>query len=430
MAFYHEGRLYDFNFANFWLGNEQQFACSAAGDEVTWSVDAWNNEARIEIRFSCPKAQMLRVTYENPDGQKHFRDLWNGGAAHGTVRLYERQGDQLTLIDEFHGASGGGEYGEYPVDGARERAARHARSAVMARGDDRVMRLPDGRTMGYAEYGDPDGVPVLSFHGGLSSRIDCASAADICSRLGIRLISPDRPGMGRSDFQPGRTLRDWPQDILDLADHLEIDRFAVMGWSAGGPYAAVCGQAIPARVTAGALLASAVPFEGIGAWRGLDRADQILLVLSRWAPWGATLLLLVSVKWMPAALLQKEMAKTLAPADIAALKRAGPPEAAIAFAKEALRGGARGVIQDYRIFGAPWGFRLEDVRVPMHVWQGTDDSLAPPAYPRLLANRLPGATLTLVPGEGHISLLRNHAEAILGDLAVRHTEVLAASARR
>ncbi len=124
-----------------------------------------------------------------------------------------------------------------------------------------VIVLDDGRRLGYAEYGDPDGVPVMSFHGGLSSRLDAAPADGACRALGIRLVSPDRPGMGLSDFQTGRTLLDWPADVVALADRLGLGRFGAVGWSAGGPYVAACGYAIPERLTVGAMVASAVPFE-------------------------------------------------------------------------------------------------------------------------------------------------------------------------
>ena len=103
-----------------------------------------------------------------------------------------------------------------------------------------AVTLPDGRELAYEEYGDPAGFPVLSFHGGLSSRLDAAPANEAARRMGVRLVSPDRPGMGLSTYQPGRRLLDWPADVTHLTDALGIGRFAVMGWSAGGPYAAAC----------------------------------------------------------------------------------------------------------------------------------------------------------------------------------------------
>ena len=146
------------------------------------------------------------------------------------------------------------------------------------------VTLPDGRELAYEVYGDPAGDPVLSFHGGLSSRLDAAPAHQAALDLGVRLISPDRPGIGRSTFQPGRRLLDWPADVAALTEALGIDRFAVMGWSCGGPYAAACGARMSDRVTAVGLLSSAVPFELVGTTKGLARDDRLLLFLVRSAP--------------------------------------------------------------------------------------------------------------------------------------------------
>ena len=103
--------------------------------------------------------------------------------------------------------------------------------------------------MGYAEFGARDGFPVVNAHGGLACRLDVASAAPVAAACGIRLISPDRPGVGLSDPKPGRTVLDWAQDVAELLDQLDVDRFAVMGWSMGGQYAAAVGHALRDRVT-------------------------------------------------------------------------------------------------------------------------------------------------------------------------------------
>src|SRR3954470_4717286 len=113
---------------------------------------------------------------------------------------------------------------------------------------DRVVRLRDGRAMGYAQYGTPDGFPIVNAHGGLACRLDVAAADAAAAAAGVRLISPDRPGVGRSDPRPGRTIDDWARDVAGLLDLIDVDRFAVMGWSMGGQYAAAVGHALPHRV--------------------------------------------------------------------------------------------------------------------------------------------------------------------------------------
>jgi pimeloyl-ACP methyl ester carboxylesterase len=278
------------------------------------------------------------------------------------------------------------------------------------------VTLPDGRELAYEEYGDPAGHPVLSFHGGLSSRLDAAPAHQAALALGVRLISPDRPGMGRSTYLSGRRLLDWPADVAALTDALGIDRFAVMGWSCGGPYAAVCGARMGDRVTAVGLLSSAVPFELIGTTKGLARDDRILLALVRWAPRLAAALLRITIGEAGERRLYEEIRRSFPAVDRAALEERGSIVDAVAFVKESMRQGADGCLQDYRIFGSPWGFDLSEVTVPVQIWEGEEDDTGPPEYRELLLRHLPRAELSLVPGEGHLSLLQHQATAILGHL--------------
>jgi pimeloyl-ACP methyl ester carboxylesterase len=280
----------------------------------------------------------------------------------------------------------------------------------------RSVTLPDGRELAYEEYGDPGGTPVLSFHGGLSSRLDAAPAHAAALSLGVRLVSPDRPGMGRSTFQPGRRLLDWPDDIVVLADTLALARFAVMGWSCGGPYAAACAARLGERVSAVALLSSAVPLDVFGTTKGLSRDDRVLLFLVKWAPWLASAGLRLTIGQATDARLYEEIRRSFPAVDRAALLERGSRADAVAFVKESLRQGPAGCLQDYRVFGDPWGFDLAEVTVPVHIWEGAEDRTGPPEYRDFLLRHLPQARASVVPGEGHISLLVHQARAILADL--------------
>jgi pimeloyl-ACP methyl ester carboxylesterase len=278
------------------------------------------------------------------------------------------------------------------------------------------VTLPDGRELAYEEYGDPTGFPVLSCHGGLSSRLDAAPAHEAAVAKGVRLVSPDRPGMGLSTFQPGRRLTDWPADVEGLVESLGIDRFAVMGWSAGGPYAAVCAAKMGGRVTAAALLSSAVPLDLYGTTRGLTAEDRVLTALSRRAPRLAGAVMKVSIVNASNARLLRAAMRTFPPADRSILAEWGPPDLALAFVREALRQGAEGCVLDYRIFGDPWGFSLEEIKVPVQIWEGSDDRTGPPGYRAFLQRHIAGATVSVVPGEGHLSLLPHQAPAIFDAL--------------
>ena len=278
------------------------------------------------------------------------------------------------------------------------------------------VTLPDGRVLAYEEYGVPTGFPILSFHGGLSSRLDAAPADHAAVAAGVRLLSPDRPGMGLSTYQPSRRLTDWPADVTALTESLGIERFAVMGWSAGGAYAAICAAKMGDRVTAAALLSSAVPLDLYGTTRGLTLEDRTLLLLSRRTPWLASTLMKVSIVNSSNARLLHAAMRTFPPADRTVLREWGPPDLALAFVREAVRQGTEGCVQDYRIFGDPWGFSLEEIRIPVDIWEGADDRTGPPGYRAFLKRHIPQASVTVVPGEGHLSLLPHQAPAIFAAL--------------
>jgi pimeloyl-ACP methyl ester carboxylesterase len=238
-------------------------------------------------------------------------------------------------------------------------------------------------------------------HGGLSSRLDALPAADAARRLGVRLIAPDRPGVGASDRLPGRTLLDWPGDVRELADALEIDRFAVLGWSLGGPFAAACAFALPARVTMLGLVASCIPSDWEGMEAGLNAIDRRFLRETRSG--SATARVGLSVMRLTAAhapgLFLQAARRGLSGPARAAIEGEGRRWLPTAVA-EGLRDPG-GALDDYRIMGAPWGFEPAAITAPTRLWQGDADTLVPPAWSEQLNAAIAGSTLTIVPGEGH-----------------------------
>jgi pimeloyl-ACP methyl ester carboxylesterase len=139
--------------------------------------------------------------------------------------------------------------------------------------NDTTIQLRDGRTLGYAEYGMRDGKALFYFHGHPGSRLEARLLAEQAKHSGIRLIGIDRPGMGLSCFQAGRHLLDWPLDVVELANSLHLDRFAVVGFSGGGPYALACAYRIPQRLTACGIIA------------GVGHTSRFRSFLSLWLPW-------------------------------------------------------------------------------------------------------------------------------------------------
>ncbi|HEV7420706.1 MAG TPA: alpha/beta hydrolase [Mycobacterium sp.] len=266
--------------------------------------------------------------------------------------------------------------------------------------NDHVVRLSDGRALGFAQYGRPDGSVVVSAHGGLACRLDVAAAASAADECGIRLISPDRPGIGLSDPQPNRTISDWSHDVGELLDQLGIDQFAVMGWSMGGQYAAALGHAWPTRATRVAIIAGALPLTDLVVFEQLPFMDRAYTRLSQRVPWIArqcfgTMWL---AAWSAPTLYGRLAARDLGAADGAVLRDEGFDTFAL-MSREALRRPA-GVVEEYRAWMRPWGFAPADLRIPVDVWAGTDDELVDPSWPAELARQIPDATLYLRSG-GH-----------------------------
>lgn len=281
-----------------------------------------------------------------------------------------------------------------------------------------TVQLPDGRALGYAEFGDPHGYPVFSFHGGMSSRLDIDFADSACAELGVRMIGVDRPGMGLSDHQPKRSLLDWPADVGALADALGAQRFGLYGWSAGGPYALVCGAAIPERVSAIAVLGSAAPYETIMGLRGLNRTDQLAILMSRWTPPALGLVLKATLQTAKPEQVAKAMKEGLPPVDVEHLDTYTDEELA-AMMGESLRSGTKGAIADFRILGAPWGFNLTDISVPVDLWIGTEDDQGPDDEQERLESGIPDAVLHVKDGDGHINLGPANITEILTALLAR-----------
>ena len=112
-AFWYEGKEYDFNFSHVWLNVKTEFSFDETEDRVFWHVRQENRSAVMETEVSCLKKDMLLVNYEAPDGSKKHNRLWNGGNGRGTIRLFEKTHEGLTLIDEIAADRIGCEYGEY-----------------------------------------------------------------------------------------------------------------------------------------------------------------------------------------------------------------------------------------------------------------------------------------------------------------------------
>ncbi|MBI3781996.1 MAG: alpha/beta hydrolase [Deltaproteobacteria bacterium] len=282
----------------------------------------------------------------------------------------------------------------------------------------RRIRLRDGRILAYAEYGDPYGLPVVYCHGGLGSRLEIAFAADTCRRSGVRLLAIDRPGIGASDPQPGRTLVGWPYDVAHLADRLGITRCAVLGWSAGGPYALACASRLGRRVARVAIVGGLAPLELPATVAELGmRAERLLLRLAIENP-GRARILLRMAGYLPPRLLRAVLLYDLTSPSDRAVVTGLPAESALDGFYEAIRCGVDGAVDDYRVLASSWELGLGDITTEVNLWHGQEDNLVPVSHAERLSAHLPNARLIVLPGRGHF-LLHVELEHVLSTLRYR-----------
>jgi len=279
-----------------------------------------------------------------------------------------------------------------------------------------LIKLPDGRRLGYAELGDPGGVPVIHFHGFPGSRFEGMPMDKPGRKLGMRIIVPDRPGMGLSTFKPGRKMTDWPQDVLDLADALGLDRFAVSGVSGGGPYALVCAWKIPERLTSTTVIAGMGPYDEPDAREGMKIENVRLFDMARQSPWK-----LYPIFWMEKLLWNEKSLRKMLSNIPEADRRIVDNEpdflqVMLVAGKQAFVKGVRGAVHEAVLYARPWGFSLNEIQSKVHLWQGEAVVNVPPGMGRYEARTLPNCVAHFIPGEGHYSMPLKHLEEILGTI--------------
>lgn len=276
------------------------------------------------------------------------------------------------------------------------------------------MELSDGRELAWLELGNPSGKPVIGFHGTPGSRFQLIIDEEPVRTAGVRLVSVDRPGYGHSTYQPGRKLVDWPNDVRQLADHLGLDRFGVVGISGGGPHSLVCAALMADRVAVAGVLSGVGPLAAPGAEEGMMPGNVFITKLGRRStkPLEAVFGVMSRVQRRWPERMLRMMTKQLPPVDAVIVNR---PEVRRMFIQDARRASAtsaKASAQDFQLFSRDWGFKLEEIAVPVHLWQGDADRNVPLAHGRRMAAAIPGSVLHEVAGGGHMMSLDRTGEIL------------------
>lgn len=286
----------------------------------------------------------------------------------------------------------------------------------MSKNESCVLKLKDGRNLGYIEYGDPQGKPVFFFHGWPGSRFSGKETDKAAKKIGVRVISTDRPGIGLSDYKENRKLLDWPDDVIELANHLRIKRFSLMGVSGGGPYVAVCAYKIPERIIkAGIVVGLAptnikgnldgMPFQGKVAWANYHRFP----ILRTLGALGAS----IQFKYFPVlgslfAFPTKEDRLIFKEA----VKNKAGEESGV---KEAFRQGIKGPSTELEVYTDDWGFKVKDIKAKVYLWYGAKDKCVSLNMAKYYKSQIPRSELFIDPNGVHLSRY-NFEEKILTTL--------------
>ncbi len=280
--------------------------------------------------------------------------------------------------------------------------------------NNKTIRLTDGRILAYAEYGPANGNPVIAFHGTPGSRLEQVVIPSILNEMNCRLIVVDRPGYGLSDFQQGRRLLDWPDDVTQLADTLGLDRFAIIGFSGGGPYAAACAFKIPERLIRVALVSSMAPFDTPEMLDSMLPANRALFELAA-NNYQQLAQQLTSVAGTPEALFNILEGSAPAP-DKAIFSNEGFRSMYTKNLTESLRQGLAGIAYDMSLAALPWQFDPADIKAEVCLWHGGQDVNAPLAMGQHLAATIPRCQAYFLPDAGHF-LAFTHGKEILQRIA-------------
>ena len=273
---------------------------------------------------------------------------------------------------------------------------------IIANRSSRVLGMADGRRLGYAEYGAPEGQPVIVLHGTPGSRLLFESTDAVARKMGFRIVAPDRTGYGLSDAHRHETLSDTAHDIQALANALGISRFFLVGFSGGGPHALAAALLMKDRVQQVALISP------VGLVR--DTEDESMSSLHHFifsylgnSPLAAYFYfqsVRSMVTWFPNSA-EYLVTQYATETDLATLDQYGLSDALGRSIREGLMRSVEGAVQDLRLYCGSWDLDLHQLETPVSIWQGSADTIVPPEAAYRLAEALPHCRLEVIEGMGH-----------------------------
>lgn len=282
------------------------------------------------------------------------------------------------------------------------------------------IELPDGRVLEAEVTGPSDGAVLIYHHGTPECVLQDPMIQRTSSAHGLRLVTWSRPGYAGSTRAAGRTVADIAADTAVVLDHLGVEDCLVAGWSGGGPHALACAALLPDRVRAALVIAGVAPYDAEGldflAGMGEDNLVEFGAALEGEASLRAFLdQVRPEMVDIQADQVSASMASLLPPTDVEMLTGEFGDHLAASF-RHAVSTGIDGWLDDDLAFGRPWGFDLADISVPVAIWQGSADLMVPPGHGAWLAEHVPGATVHLEEGLGHLSIAAGSMDRVIAEL--------------
>jgi pimeloyl-ACP methyl ester carboxylesterase len=262
--------------------------------------------------------------------------------------------------------------------------------------------LADGRRLSWAEYGSPDGAPLVMLHGTPGSRLQFQWMHGPAKDAGIRVIAPERPGYGASERLPaGTTFPAYADDLRQLLDHLQLPTVTLCGVSGGGGFALAAACAHPGRFERLILVSAALPVPRV-ARRGMALPVRLLLFLARYAPGITGRLLAAQLSADPDSAVGRAGRRFMPISDRRLLDA---PEWRQRFDedfREALKQGPAAAVHDLALGSGPLGMDPVDLTVETVLLHGARDVNVPIGIARWVAGRVPSARLVEQPQSGHL----------------------------
>ena len=281
------------------------------------------------------------------------------------------------------------------------------------------VRLPDGRRLDMRVSGPADGFPLVYHHGTPAAATPVRALERAAHGRGLRLVTTSRPGYGDSSRQSGRLVVDVVADTAAVLAAIGAERCLIAGWSGGGPHALACGARLGAAAAV-LVIAGVAPYEAEGLDWTAGMGQENLAEFSAAAHGEDTLRSYLlregeQLKGITAADVASSLETLLPDVDRAVLTGEFAEDTAASF-REAVRTGTEGWLDDDLAFVSPWGFDLEEISVPVMIWQGSADLMVPFSHGQWLASHLPAASAHLQPGEGHLSVGLGALDRMLDEL--------------